>query len=751
MIKKIFLLLFLIPIILTSQNVSNLKSIARTSSDTELKNYINKAKNQGISLLEAEQLIKSQGATDDEIMIIRALWNSDIQNLNSTSSEESLPISPESRIENTEQKSSIKISTTKRFGEDFFNNSKITESPQLFLATPLDYRLGPGDELIVNIYGASEKTYSTQISREGNIKFERTEPIYISGLSINQAKSKLKKILSKIYTGINSSSAVEKVDIDLSLKKARSIVVNITGNVEAPGTYTISGFSSILNALYSAGGPSKYGSYRNVSLIRGGKTIEKIDLYKYFSRGEFPSVYLRDQDVIFVPFINKEVEIKGAFNFNGFIELKTTEKFIDLYNLSGGFQSNAFREGVFINRIINNQRELIEIDFDDFLKNKPENGDIIEAYRISEFSIKSIEVKGSVLLPGKFSSKNIFTVSDLIKKAGGLRFDALMSRALLYRRNNGVKDEVISLNLLNSEELNTSVKELDELYIPSKEEIYNSGRINVFGSVKNIGEQVFYEGLNLSDVLISAGGLANNADFNNINIYRNISNENSGFLTKKITVSIDKEINSNDEIELKNNDVIVVNNIQNFQELKTFSVNGDVTLEGFFPLTKEYYTFRDLLDARLFEIKESSDLNAIYIERNGKILPVDINKSGNIEIIENDRIYFPKKISTIEVLGEVNNSVILNYYDVKNVKQAIKRSGGLTKLSDKKSIYVTYPNGLSSSTRKFLFFNFYPKLKPGSKLYIPKEIEKDKVNSGDLLAVATSLTSIVALINIISK
>ena len=228
-----------------------------------------------------------------------------------------------------------------RFGSYFFENKNISEAPELFIATPINYRLGPGDELMINLYGASENSYSVQISRNGTVKFDRIAPVYLSGLSIVSAKNRLKNRLSKLYAGLVSNDKLSKVDIDVSLQKARSVVVNITGQVEAPGTYTISGFSSVLNALFAAGGPNKIGSFRNIKLLRNGKVNKKIDLYDYFVTGLYPNVYLRDQDVILVEAYSKQVDLTSGFKINGLFELKENEVIDDVLKFSGGFSSDS--------------------------------------------------------------------------------------------------------------------------------------------------------------------------------------------------------------------------------------------------------------------------------------------------------------------------------------------------------------------------------------------------------------------------
>ena len=263
-----------------SQDVKTLNSNARFASDKELMTYGEKAKENGLSLINVEELIKTQGATDDEVLKLRNLWNG---GLLKKPVEDIRPTTTTLSLFGDTFENEVFPESSRRFGSAFFENKNINEVPQLFIATPLDYRLGPGDELIINLFGASDNSYSVQISRNGTVKLDRMAPVYLSGLSINSAKNRLKNRLSKLYVGLFSDDNLNKVDIDVSLQKARSVVVNIAGQVTAPGTYTISGFSSVLNALYAAGGPNEVGSFRNIKLIRNGKVAKTIDLYDYLS------------------------------------------------------------------------------------------------------------------------------------------------------------------------------------------------------------------------------------------------------------------------------------------------------------------------------------------------------------------------------------------------------------------------------------------------------------------------------------
>ena len=396
MIKNFFSVCFLfLSFHFYSQDVEAMKSVARFSSDTELTSYIDKAKSSGLSLIEVEEIINAQGASASDLSKLRSLWNAGA--VNSSSSVDILPDSLGTSFGNSVN-TTITPKKSRRFGSSFFENKNINEVPQLFIATPSDYRLGPGDELMINLYGASENSYSVQISRNGIVKFDKLAPIYLSGLSIKSAKTRLKNRLSKLYAGLASDDQLSKVDIDLSLQKARSIVINITGQVTAPGTYTISGFSSVLNALFAAGGPNEVGSFRNIKLLRNGKVSKTIDLYDYFIKGIYPNVYLRDQDVILVDTYTKQVNVSSGLKTNALYELKQNETLADLLNFAGGFSSNSYKDKLFINRINSFSRSIVEVKKEDFLKSKLFDGDIINAKTVSDFITNSVSVQGSVFI-----------------------------------------------------------------------------------------------------------------------------------------------------------------------------------------------------------------------------------------------------------------------------------------------------------------------------------------------------------------
>ena len=507
---------------IVSQDAETMKSVARFSSDAELTTYINKAKSNSLSLIDVEKLVSAQGASATELQKLRTLWNAGT--VNSSSSVDILPDSPGSSL-GSSGNTKITPKASRRFGSNFFENKNISEVPQLFIATPSDYRLGPGDELIINLYGASENSYSVQISRNGTVKFDRIAPIYLSGLSIASAKTRLKNRLSKLYAGLVSSDELSKVDIDVSLQKARSVVINITGQVTAPGTYTISGFSSVLNALFAAGGPNGIGSFRNIKLIRNGKVNKTIDLYDYFVNGIYPSVYMRDQDVILVEAYNKQVNVISGFKTNGLFELKEDENLNDVLNFSGGLSSNSYKEKLFIKRINSYSRSIVEISKEKFSNSNLVDGDIINAKTISTLIENSISISGSVYLPGIFDLSTISTVNDLIEAANGLNPSAI-NKGFLYRSEKGIEDEIIDLNLLDRQDLNINLKDQDRIVVLSREDLIDLNSFKTVGYFNSPGTFTLKEGMTITNAIILSGGFKNVANRNLVILSRNQTSDN---------------------------------------------------------------------------------------------------------------------------------------------------------------------------------------------------------------------------------
>ena len=750
MIKNTFSICFLfLSFHIFSQDVNTMKSVARFSSDAELTSYINKAKSSGLSLIEVEELINAQGATTDELSKLRTLWNAGA--VNSSSSVNILPDSPGSSL-GSSGNTEITPKKSRRFGSSFFENKNINEVPQLFIATPSDYRLGPGDELIINLYGASENSYSVQISRNGTVKFDRLAPIYLSGLSINSAKVRLKNRLSKLYAGLVSDDQLSKVDIDLSLKKARSIVINITGQVTAPGTYTISGFSSVLNALFAAGGPNEVGSFRNIKLLRNGKVSKTIDLYDYFVKGIYPNVYLRDQDVILVDAYKKQVNVSSGLKTNALYELKENETLADVLNFAGGFSSNSYKDKLFVSRIDSYSRSVIEISKSEFSKSILIDGDIINAKTVSDFVTNSVNVEGSVFIPGMYDLSKSSTVGELLSASKGIMPDASNS-SIIYRTNMGVENEIISINLKNDDDLNIELEDQDRLVVFSLKDFEYINKISVFGELNNPNTFDYKPGMTITDAIQLSNGFTNYADKGLVKIIRNTSIENKKNLSEEFIVDLSEKSKPN-KFKLLPDDIITVPKIPFFQSSQFYSVKGQVSIENTYSISSKNYSVKDAFRDNI-RLVDNSSSEGIYIQRGSINIPVFGSRVSTeifepetyVEILNGDIIQIPIIDNTVFISGSVQQETLISYEKSVNFKQAINASGGFLENADKKRSYVQYQNGRKKAIKSFLGIRNYPRVLPGSKIFVPEKNEaKNKTSVAEIVGYTTSLVSILALI-----
>ena len=759
MIKKIIFVAFLfVSLNSFGQDINELRKKASLSSDSELVVFIQNAKDQGLSLMDAEKQLILIGGKAQEIKKLRDLWNKKLPKKPETDLDDIVKI--ESKFGETEGFVKDSLSrdfedVVKRFGSDFFKNKNIIESPQLFVATPSDYRLGPGDDLIINLFGASEITYSAQISRNGNVKFDKLAPVYLSGLSIRSASKRLKERLSKIYTGLNSNNPIEKVDLELSLQKARSIVVNITGQVEAPGTYTISGFSSVLNALYAAGGPNDVGTYRDINIIRNGKIIHNVDLYDYFSNGIYPNIYLRDQDVILVKPFKIETELVTGFKQLALFELKKGEVVSDLINLSGGASSNSYKSKLFIERFDDFSVKILEVSETDFKNTKLNDGDKISFKEINNENISgAVKIGGAVYLKGSFQLDNNKSVADLINSAKGLSNDLLGENAILYRSNNGLNNQSISINLKENNDLSIQLFENDSLYVPSSKDILFDQFIEIKGEVNFPKEIEFRYGYTITDLIVLSGGLTPYANKNDIRIFRNISKSGGENVTEEIVVKLDENLTPNKKIVLQPDDIITINTFPYRKENKFYSIEGELALPGLYSIKNQTYSVYDALKDNV-EFLNSSSIDGISIVRDSIRIPVagtklisqGSNSKFNFELVSGDKIIIPAINNTVVVSGEVQQEGIVNIDKPISAKTAIESVGGFTNKSIKREVYVEYQNGLRKVTRNFLFFKIYPRVFPGSKVVVPEKDENEnKTSVGDIVGYTTSLVSIIALV-----
>ena len=784
-IKNIILFfLVLMPAIIFGQDI-NIQSL-KSMSNEDLKIYLDQAQKKGYSLDQIKTTAKAQGLSDFEVTELeRRVMDLGLKSStnNILTEKEGVSTSMFGLIEDSEAEET-KASGEIIFGSSFFNNPNISSAPTLNLATPESYEIGPGDELAISIWGAAQNEYTSKITREGYLKIERIGPVYLSGLTIAQAKYKLKDKLSKIYSGLNST--FNKVFFDVTLLNSRSIVVNIVGNVVGPGTYTLSSLTNPLNALYAAGGPNENGSYREIAVIRGGKEVHSIDLYDYFIKGALKSFSLRDQDVILVPSYKNRIFLRGEFKTIGVFELKDSESISDLLLYNGGISSKGVKNQVYVEKVDGLSKSVSTVgkkNFEEFILN---DGDIVEARKVGNEIKNVVSIEGAVMVPGRYELNKNLSVRSLIESAGGFNENALRTRAYIIREVDGFPQEAKTVDLERalSIDKNYTLRNNDKLIIASIEELSGVKSVSISGEINNVGEYPFFKGMTVIDLILMSGGVTEKGSFEDITIYRSTYDKTQLKPVQTINISLNEGYNnliSDQNIELLENDLVVIRSRLGYQPKEFVSVSGLVKKPGNYALKSNEYSMFDLIkdfegflpDAQLNGVKlkrktESEEIQMLIDQADslntGETIKLsdfieiglDINRiiksnglldEYNLTLKSGDEIIVPKTDNSVEISGAVQKATAVSYKKGLTTITAINSAGGFGLNAKKSRVYVVYQNGSINSTKSFLFFRKYPKILPGSKVFVPaKQDVQGKTSVTEIVGYTTSLVSIIALL-----
>ncbi len=412
------------------------------------------------------------------------------------------------KISNYKSKDTI---NSRIFGSELFDNPNLNFEPNLQLATPVNYILGPGDELKISIYGVQEFNQSVQVSKEGSVDIQYVGQISVSGMTIEAATNKIKSAIARIYTTVRSGQS----QVGIALGRIRTIRITIIGGKQ-PGNYNVSSLSTVFNALHLAGGPGANGSYRNIQLVRDNRIIRQVDIYRFLISGDqSDNLGLKDNDVVRIPSYENRVVIEGEIKRPGIFELKNGETFKDLINYASGFNDFAYTATVQITQKTDKEFKVTDIKSSDFSTYKPKSGDVFKVGKLLNRFENKITINGAVFRPNTYSFYEGMKLTDLIKKAEGLKEDAYLKRARVIRLKSDLTTEIVDVNLEKafSNDLtgNISLKKNDEVTIYSILDFKEDFKVVISGEVKNPGDYDFHENLSLNDLLIQAGGLKESA------------------------------------------------------------------------------------------------------------------------------------------------------------------------------------------------------------------------------------------------
>ncbi len=661
----------------------------------------------------------------------------------------------------------------KIFGADLFNNDNLTFEPDMRIATPKSYQLGPDDELDIHIFGDVLDNFKVKLSPEGTIKILNLGPIYINGLTVDEATARIVSRLRQLYQGLNKPGSGSSAQVTLG--NVRSIKVTLTGEVKLPGTYTVSSLATVFNALYLAGGPSNNGSYRNIRIIRGNKVIRTLDLYDFLLRADQKdNIHLQDQDIIRVTDYENRIEMSGEVKRPMIFESIKGETFKDVLRFAGGFTEKAYTYMINVRRNTSRELKLLNITQEEVGNFLPQNGDKYSVGAIIERYENKVEVQGAIFRPGMYALEaGLTTIKDLVKKAEGLREDAFMSRATLTRRKENFDPEVLSIDLgkiLRGEIADINLQREDVLNVYSIVNLREKRFVNILGEVNEPGEFDFKDGMKVGDLILQAKGFKESASFSNLELARRIINHGNGdILTNKIeiiTFDIDGSLKLNNEgsqMELKPFDIVSIRRAPNYEEQRSVKILGMVNYPGSYAIQNNKQKISDIL-MRAGGLRAEGYLEGAKLFRDSTTVGVNLKEilnnpesQENLQLMAGDQLTIPRLLQTIKLTGGVQNPLAVSYKEGYSLRDYIAEAGGYSQTADKKLTYITYSNGVSNQIKRFLIFKKYPKINPGAEIVIPEMPKNAKkgLTAAEAIGLASSLVSvsfaIITLVNNLPK
>ncbi|MFY0687786.1 MAG: SLBB domain-containing protein [Cyclobacteriaceae bacterium] len=763
---KIIALIFLMPYLAMAQ-----------VSDKEARNIWNQMKKRGQGLEDVEDVAEKENMTQAEAADLR----NKIQKFD---------LSERNELEAAESKYSSK---QKIFGWDLFLSNEMSFNPGVNLNPPSNYILGPGDKLEVFLYGEAQKNYRLTINNKGQVIIPIVGPVSLHSTTLESARARLRSALASIYSGLNDNS----ISMEVSIYELRSIKINMVGEINRPGSYLIPAFSNVFNAIYSAGGPTESGTFRNIRVYREGKQKARIDLYDFLTKGSGGNSFqLQDNDFIIIGAYNKRVEVVGQVKLPGLFEIRNGESVSDIINYAGGFavQANSEIVGIQRNNGPNQFIKDVQLNDSEFVL---EDGDKIIVRSTNDPVSESISIRGAVITPGSFEWKASTTLKDLVEKAGGFLPEAHLTRISLFRKGEFQVADIRSLNY--QRDLNVKLQPHDHINVLSIYDLQEEFYIQVSGEVTNPQAIPFFEGMNISDAIVLCGGLKYSAVGGSVEIARRRKGENNEpFEVFQTSVpSFDRDDTST--IELKPYDHIFIRSSPGFQKSAIVQVRGEVNYPGDYIISQSKMRISDLIsraggltqdafiegatllrkvtlyddvlneeksteiyedlqgfiknkdnsgmlgglqsefmtdkyseilaDKRRKEKKQDLDstFNRAAYDRIGISLKANIGEIGledNLVLLPGDVLSIPRAQQIVRINGEVLNPSATKFDNKAGFRKYIRQAGGFTSFAKSGKSYIVYPNGEATKTRNLLVFRVWPKVKPGSEIYVPGGKEK---------------------------
>ena len=779
-------------------------------SDAQVKQLISQANASGLSDQQLVRMAEDRGLPQTEAAKlqtrINGFHNSTSNNIRGYNNSDTgqlrrqLNFQPDSDIMKSRKKNIFDVFTPKIFGSDIFSNGNMSFSPNLKLATPANYVVGPEDQLNINVYGKSLANWKLDVSPDGNINIPGAGLLNVAGKTIEQATVDIKNKLVANNYAVGSGTTVQ-----VSLGNIRSIKVILIGQLARPGTYTLPSLATAFNAIYAAGGPNANGTYRQIEIIRNSRIIRTLDVYDFLTKGDQRNnIGLQDQDIIRVPTYRTHVELAGEVKEPAIFEVLPGETLNDVIKFAGGFTDQAYTGKIKVLQISEQQRRITDIAEADYKNYIPLRGDKYIVDRILERYENRVTVKGAVFRPGEFELNKGLTLAALINKAGGLKEDAFTQRASITRLNSDNSKQLISVDvkgIMNKSIADIPLQREDSVYISSIFELRDKYLVTIKGGVRNPGEFAYADSMKVADLIIKAGGFIEGASPRRIEVSQRINNSNPNVVNGQValvySIDLDSKLNlSQADFTLHPNDIVSVYNLPGYEKQRTIKIEGEVLYPGYYTLKTKNEKISNLI-ARAGKLTASADPDGSSLKRtNTAILGIDKNQTDSV-IIERERISrlqhlqrsfkdssvidneqlrnnyiginlkeiiakpgsvsdliledgdvlrIPKKQQVVRINGEVLYPSAVVYEQGKSFNDYVLNAGGYSPQALKRGAYIVYPNGTVKGTGKFLFFNNHPAVKPGSEIYVPKKPAPRINSTQEIIGLTTGLASLGAII-----
>lgn len=784
-------------------NLSNIK--ANQITDAQLMQFLQQAQSSGMTEDQLMQEFKKRGLPDSELESlvnrIKLMTGVELSADNEEGMEDKKDGKSSTRKYKGESKPfKIPAKPSRVFGADLFSSADPMFVPNLKIATPKGYILGAEDELQLDVYGNNISNQKLTVSPDGMINVKYAGPINVNGMSIEQATGVIKARLSKFYPALSTGAT----KIQLSLGSVRSIQVTVVGAVKKPGTVTLPSISTLFNALYASGGPLDNGSFRNIELVRDNKVIAHADLYDFILKGDQGSnLSLRDNDVIRVPYAKVQIALEGGVNRAGVFEVKQNETVQQVLDFAGGFKGNAFKGRITGTRYTDVEKSVIDVAKEQFASYSLMHGDSLYIDTVINKYDNRVFISGAVFKPGAYSLEKGMDAKTLIHKAQGLKEDAFTGVANMVRLKDDYTKEYVTLDLRDvlSGKSNMALRREDSLHVESILDLKDTAVVTINGPVKNPGEFRYEDSLSLKGLILKAGGLLENATTLRIEVGRrktDIAVGTKGATTSEIMlIDIDRSLTDRGkEVILKPYDVVSIKQDPAKVKQVTVEIKGEVAFAGSYTLENPeeklssiikraggILPYADIYGAKL--IRKKLEQDTAFIKRvamsNLKIDAIDENTKDSIKLREidqlntkttevalelhkilarpgsdedvtlqdNDQIIVPRFINTVAVSGEVLKPVTVQYEPGNGFSSYISAAGGFNRNAFKKRAFVVYPNGRSASTKSFFGIKLYPRITPGSSVFIPLKPEGkgfDPAKAGVFVTALSAISTTIILL-----